>query len=179
MARFGDIPANTVLTRRLILNIFNFRQGATAPADVEIGTSPVSPGFRFSATGELISICQTMPAVWDRGDITIGLVWSLVNGQTDGDLLSVTMDYIAPRVQVPGQGLFKASTQLTDDLAVTTAEGLAAGELYVQTFALLAADATNPLANADAIVFEIHLTNTDEVADIDLVGAIIDFAPTQ
>lgn len=179
MVTLGAVPANTVLTGRQVLNLFNFRQGATAPTDVEIGTSPVSPGFRFSAVGELISICQTMPVIWDRGDVVVGLIWSLVNGQTDGDLLSVTMDYIAPRVQVPGEGLIKSSTQLTDDLAVTTADGLAVGELYVQTFALLAADATNPLANADAIVFEIHLTNIDEVSDIDLVGGVIDFAPTQ
>lgn len=178
MALFGNVLTSTDLTRQIVLVIDQFRKGATAPADVTIGTTPTIPALRFSATNELISLYQVMPFNWDQGDIEVILIWSLVSTEINADAISTTLDYVAPIVLSTGNGLGKTSTQLTDNRAVTTGEGLAIGDLYSQIFTLLAADATNPLANAQGIGLELHLTNLTGVASVDLVGACINFTAT-
>lgn len=177
MTLFGEIPSDKDLERAITLNLVNFRKGATAPADVTIGTSPVVPALRFSAVNQLLSLSQPMPITnWNRGvDIDILLIWSLVNAQVNNDQLSVTMDYNAWQTQATGQGASKTSTQLTNNLSVITAEGLAIEDLYAQQFTLATGDATNPLTNADGVAFEIHLTNLTGVAAADLMCACIHY----
>ncbi len=178
MALFGDVLSNTELTRQIILTANQFRKGATAPTDVTIGTTPTVPALRFAATNELVSLFEVMPLNWDQGDVEIILIWSLAAGEIDADQLSVTVDYTAPIDLSTGNGIAKTSTQLTDDLLVSTANGLAAGDIYSQTFTLLAADATNPLANAVGFALELHLTNLVGVASADLIGACINYTAT-
>lgn len=175
MTLWRDVAGDVDLRRQLILTIEDFRKGGTAPTDVTVGSSPEIPAFRFDATDELISLLQVCPFNWDKGDIDIILIWGLVAAQSDGDQLSVTMDYTAPRLRSTGGGVAKASTQATNDLTVTTAEGLAVGDLYDQVFTLDALDATNPLANAFGIDLDIHLTNLNGVAAADFMGACINF----
>lgn len=178
MTQFGDVRSDTELRRQLVLTEDQFRKGVTAPADVTIGATPTIQALRFSAIDELISLFQVMPFNWDRGDIDLMFAWSLVSAQTDGDQLSSTVDYVALIELSTGSGIAKTSTQLTNDITVTTDNGLAIGDIYTQTFTLLAANGTNPLAAALGIGIEFHLTNIVGVASADLIGACIDYAVT-
>jgi len=167
------------IDRQIILSIEQFRKGATAPSDVTIGTTPTIPALRFAATNELLSLFEVMPLNWDNTQrVEVILIWSLVSTEINGDAISMTMDYTAPQTLTTGAGIAKTSTQLTDDRAVTTGEGLAIGDLYSQVFTLAAGDATNPLTSADTIAMEIHLTNLTGIASIDLVGACINYKAT-
>jgi len=172
--------AESPLDRQIILTTTQFRKGATAPSDVTIGTTPTIPALRFAATNELLSILQVMPFNWDKTqDIELILIWSLVSTEINGDAISITVDYTATQFQATGEGIAKTSTQITDDLAVTTGEGLAIGDLYSHSITIAENDATNPLADADAVALEIHLTNLTGVASVDLVGACFNYkAPT-
>jgi hypothetical protein len=178
MVAFNDVAGDTALRRQIILTANQFRKGVTAPSDVTIGSTPTIPAQQFAATNELVSLFQAMPFNWDKGDVDLVLIWSLAAVETNGDQLSTTLDYTAPIALSTGNGLAKTSTQLTNDLTVTTANGLAIGDVYSQTFTLSAADGDNPLANAIGIAIEIHLTNTVGVALVDLIGACISYAAT-
>jgi hypothetical protein len=166
----------TNVPREIALQIDQFRKGATAPTDVTIGTTPTIPAFRLSRTTELISIYQIMPLNWDTTrDVSFLPIWSLVNPQVAGDQISVTMDYVATQVENPGSGIAKTSTQVTQNITLSDAQGVGVGDLYNGSIPILAADPTNPLANATHIGLEFHLTNLIGVAEIDFVGACITY----
>lgn len=173
----GSVLSNRNLDRSVMLRTINFRKGVTAPTDVTLGTTPTVPALRFAATNELASLTQLLPTFdWNKtANIQVFLLWSLVSAETNGDQISTTLDYVAWQQSSTGQGLARASTQLTSNTTVTTGNGLAVGDIYVQTFTLAAADATNPLANADGISFEIHLTNTTGVASVDLIAGCVNY----
>lgn len=176
MTLFGEVISNTLLDRQIILTGNQFRKGATAPTDVTIGTTPTIAAQRFAATNELASIFDVLPFNIDlTQDLELILIWSLVSVQINNDTLNVTLDYTAPIINTTAAGIAKASTQLLGVTTVTTGNGLAVGDMYSMLFTLLAADATNPLANAAGIAAEIHLTNTTGVASADLVAACLNY----
>lgn len=165
--------------RNHVFDLSNFRKGATAPADSTLGTTPTVPTFYFSATNELISAYITLHEAWDKNfDIELELFWALATAQTNGDNLSVTLDYVVTKHDTTGQGPGKTSTQLTLNHQLTTAEGLAVGDLHPTIFTLAANDANNGFAPGDTSVgigFEIHLTNVTEVADIHLLAGHLNY----
>jgi len=173
---FGEVISNTLLDRQIIINGEQFRKGVTAPTDVTIGTTPTIDALRFDAVAELASTFEVLPFNIDpTEDIELNLIWSLANIQINNDTLDMTMDYTAPILLSTANGIAKASTQLTATTTVTTANGLAVGDLYSMLFTMLAGDATNPLANAVGLAMEIHLTNVTGVLAADLVAACINY----
>lgn len=172
MTDFGQVASNTALTRSIHIDIANLRQGATAPTEVVIGTTPEVPALRFAATNELVSVYASFPQDLDKTqDVVLHLQWVLVTAETDADTLDVTCDYVAVIPNSTGSGPGKTSSQVTGQVTVTTANGLAAGDLYEMNITFSAGDATNPLASAHGIGLEFHLTNTTGVASADLIDA--------
>jgi hypothetical protein len=176
MTAFGAVLSNQALSEQIIVTGNQFRRGVTAPTEVTIGTTPTVDALQFAATNELVSTFFALPFNMDRTvDPQLVLIWSLVNAETNGDQLSITMDYTAPIDLSTGDGVAKASSQILDNLTVTTANGLAIGDIYTQAFSFPVADATNPITNAIGLAIEFHLTNTVGVAAIDLIGACLGY----
>jgi hypothetical protein len=145
-----------------------FRRGVTAPTDVTIGSTPTIAALQFALVGELASLYHSFPEDLDRNhDITLRLQFSLAAVETNGDTCDFTCDYTAPTVAT-GAGIAKASTQVTGQFTAVTGR-LAIGDMYTMDITFPFADATNPIAVALGIAFEIHLTNTTGVGLIDLV----------
>lgn len=168
MSRFGEVSNAQVLTRSRNITGDQFRQGATAPTDVTIGTTPTIPALLFDATNELASLYYALPEEADLTvDVIIRLHFSLSSVQLNGDTCDFTCDYTAPTL-AGGAGIAKASTQITGQFTAVTGR-LAVGDMYEMDLTFQAGDATNPLASAIALAAEIHLTNVTGVADIHLV----------
>lgn len=176
MTRHGDVPSDTLLQRQIILTGDQFRNGVTAPTAETVGTTPTIPVLRFDAIAELVSIFEAMPFNWDKTvDVQLVLIWSLVNAQSNGETLDVTMDYTAPQDNATGEGIAKTSTQVTGQVTVTTANGLAVGDLYTMTINLDRNDGDNPFSSADFMAMEFHLTNLTGVAAAHLVSGCINW----
>ena len=176
MALFGDVPANQALIREIAINTALFRKGVTAPSDVIIGTTPEVPVLRFAATNEIVDIGIDMPANWDKGDVQMRLLCRLVSVQLNNDTCDFTCDYVATTLAT-GEGVEKAETTITGLFTAVTGR-LAIGDMYELVLTLLAADGTNPLANAISIHGELHLTNITGVASVDVVGAKLRYTAT-
>jgi len=173
---FGEVVSSQGLSDQILITAEQFRNGATAPAGVTIGTTPTVDALQFSATNQLVSTFFALPFNMDRTiDPQLVLVWSLAQVENNADTLDVTLDYTAPIDLSTGDGIAKASTQLTDALTVTTANGLAIGDIYTQTFTFANGDATNPLASAIGLAIEFHLTNVTGVGTVDLIGACLGY----
>lgn len=154
--------------RTLHLSGDQFRKGATAPTDVTIGTTPTIPALHFDATGELASLYHSLPNDADlTQDIILRLQFSLSAVEVNLDTCDFSCDYTAPTL-AGGAGIAKASTNITGQFTAVTGR-LAIGDMYVMDLTFTAGDATNPLASALGIAFEIHLTNTTGVGEVDLV----------
>ena len=176
MTAFGGVLSSQVLSEQIIITAEQFRVGGTAPGAVTIGTTPTVDALQFSATNQLVSTFFPLPFNMDRTiDPALVLIWSLAATETNADELSITLDYTAPIDLSTGDGIAKASTQLTNNLPVTTANGLAIGDIYSQTIPFAVGDATNPLASAIGLAIEFHLTNTVGVGIIDLIGACLGY----
>ena len=161
--------------RQSVVRIDNFKLGAVAPIKVTIGTTPVIAALRFANIDETISAYEILPLNYSGGTMSIILIWSLVSTQTNNDTLNVTLDYVAPIIYSTGDGAARDSTQLTATTTVTTAKGLAIGDIYTMEFILNPLDTTNPLASANGIGWEFHLTNTSGVASADLLSACLNY----
>ena len=171
---FGEILSSQALSEQIIITANQFRNGAVAPSDVTIGATPTVDALQFSATNQLVSTFFPLPFNMDRTiDPALVLIWSLSAVENNADTLDVTLDYTAPIDLSTGSGIAKASTQLTDALTVTTANGLAIGDIYSQSFSFAVGDATNPLASAIGLAVEFHLTNITGVGEADLIGACL------
>lgn len=171
MSKFGQVLTNESLRRQLIYPVENFRKGVTAPTDQTQGTTPAIPTLRFTAAEEIASIGIVMPADWDETqDVDLIFEGALVVGQTNLDTWDWTVDYIFWENPGNNSSLLKTSTQVTGQVAVTTANGLAIDDVYRLTNTLSAVDATNPFANAKGMGFECHLTNVTGVGSIDIVS---------
>ena len=156
------------LERALHLSGDQFRKGATAPTDVTIGTTPTIPALLFNATNELASLYHSLPADADlTQDIILRLQFSLSSIEVNLDTCDFTCDYTAVTL-VTAEGIAKASTSVTGQFTAVTGR-LAVGDLYEMDITFTAGDATNPLATAIGIAFEIHMTNVTGVADIHLI----------
>ena len=178
MGAAGDVANDRDLVRRTSVAVGNFELGGTAPTSATLGTTPTVPGLLFDATAELVRISFDSPPQWDAdndGDIDLILNGWLNVAETNNDTWDMTMDYIAMTAGSVG-GPLKASTQITAQTTVTTANGLAQGDMYQMTFTLSAADATNPLTSSVIqVVMEIHLSNTLQVGEIVLSSADINY----
>ena len=179
MTLFGVVDTEQQLIRSIILTIDDYRKGSTGPSDAPTGDTPTIPLLLFNATNELLSLHVVMPTNWDKDqDCTLDFVWSLASNQTNNDVLSVTVDYVAIQKETTGAGIAKTSTQLTPTLTVTTANGLATGDIYTMAATLAAADGSNGFTGGDkttGFYFEFHLTNLTGVADIHFVGGCINY----
>lgn len=178
MTAFGDVVGNTTLTRSVPVRGSQFRKGASAPTDATIGTTPTIGVLLFDATAETGSVFVEPPADWDRSqDCTLRLICALVNTETDADTLDWTLDYTVPLSLSTGDGVGRTSTSLTNSVSVTTANGLAVDDVYVASFTLASADATNPFSASNSVGFalEIHLTNITGVIAIHLIEAVLDY----
>jgi hypothetical protein len=172
-----DTADTRIVNRTLNLSGQNFRKGATAPTEVTIGTTPTVPALLFDATAELASTYVRMPGDFDPAvDLTLILTWSLVNSQSDSEVASITLNYVATEENSTGNGADKTSTQVLGTTTVTTGNGLAVNDVYTTSFTIDASDATNPLASANGLGVEIGLTNVTGVAAIHLLDASLEYA---
>lgn len=172
MVETGTVSSDTTIERTMPLTANQFRQGATAPTEVTVGTTPTIPALLMDAVNELLTVGIERPPDWEVGtDITFDIFFELVVGETNGDTLDITYDHIVAQIGSTGGGSGKTSTQTTAQVTVTTAEGLAAGDRYTIECILLAADADNPLdANFQQAHVEFHLTNVTGVGAIHITG---------
>lgn len=169
---FGGVASDQVLTRSIHLAGDQFRKGATAPTDVTIGTTPTITALRFDATNELASVYASLPADVDRSqNIILRLQFALIGAETNGETLDVNCNYTAILANSTGSGPGKANTNVAGQTTVTTANGLATGDVYTMDITFVAGDATNPLANAVALAIEINLTNITGVIGMDVLDA--------
>ncbi len=179
MTTFGAVDTEKTLTRSVILTIDDFRKGVTAPTDTTIGTTPAIAALQHNATNELTSCHVVMPADWDKtADCSFDLVFALRATETNNDVLSVTVDYTTILKNTTGSGPGRTSSQLTPTVTVTTANGLAIGDVYTMTATLDKDDASNAynaVANAIGFCFEFHLTNITGVADIDCISGCVNY----
>lgn len=176
MATFGTVNSSTTLTREVLIAAHAVKKGATAPTDQTVGTTPTIAVLRFAATNELISQYIAFPADMDKtAAMAIHIEWCLVSGQTNGDTMDWTIDYVCPRENSTGNGLAKTSTQVNGTTTVTTGNGLAAGDVYSTTISITPGDATNPTANANGIALELHMTDTSGVASVDLISLHLNY----
>ena len=174
MTAFGGVISSQALSEQIIITAEQFRSGVSAPTGVTIGTTPTVDALQFAATNELVSTFFPLPFNMDRTiNPALVLIWSLAATELNNDTLDITLDYTAPIDLSTGSGIAKTSTQLTDALTVTTANGLAIGDVYSQSFSFAVGDATNPLASAIGLAVEFHLTNLTGVGIIDLIGACL------
>ncbi len=170
MGDFGDVAVDQALTRSVHLSGDQFRKGVTAPTDVFIGATPRIPALRFDAVAELASLYVALPADMDRSQNAIlRIQFALIAAPSDGATLDATCNYTAALANSTGSGPAKASTSITGQTTVTTANGLATGDVYTMDITFVAADGTNPLANAVGIAFEINLTNITGVIGMDVI----------
>lgn len=170
MGDFGAVAANQTLSREQRVSGAQFRKGVTAPTDATIGTTPTVPALLFDATAELATAVLEKPQDWEPAtDITLVILWALVNVQVNNDTLDITCNYTAPTLTTAG-GFGKASTGITGQVTAVTGR-LAIGDLYEMTLTFAQGDATNPLTNAVAIAAEINMTNLTGVAAAHLLGA--------
>lgn len=173
---FGEVLSSQALSEQIIITAEQFRNGATAPTGVTIGTTPTVDALQFNATNQLVSTFFPLPFNMDRTvNPELVLIWSLAQVENNADTLDLTLDYTAPIDLSTGSGIAKTSTQLTDALTVTTANGLAIGDIYSQAIAFAVGDATNPLASAIGLAIEFHLTNVTGVGTVDLIGACLGY----
>lgn len=177
MTTFGAVDTEDTLFRVVPVDVADIRKGSTAPTDVTIGTTPVVAALLFDATAELASLNIVMSPDWDKAqDVSVVLVFALVNAQSDAEVLSVTFDYIRVKKDTTAEGVAAArtSTQVLATKAVATATGLAVGDVYLLTATLDKDDANNGWAADDdtvMIVAEFHLTNLTGVAAMHVLGA--------
>lgn len=168
-------------TRSVVLTLDDYRKGVTAPTDATVGSTPTIPVLLFNATNELLSLHTVMPIDWDKSkDCSVDFVWSLSSNESNNDVLSVTIDYVAVKKNTTGAGIAKTSTALTPTTTVTTANGLAIGDIYTMSAILAQDDSNNGFAAGDdttGFCLEFHLTNTTGVADIHFVGGCINYSP--
>ena len=170
MTHFGEVLSTQVMTRSVHIPVLDFRKGATGPSDVTIGTTPTMGALLFDATAELVSLYIAIPEEMDvTVDPILRLQFSLSSTQLNADTCDFTCDYVAPTLTT-AEGLAKASTQVTGQFTAVTGR-LAVGDIYEMDITFDAADATNPLASALGVAFELHLTNVTGVADIHLFDA--------
>jgi hypothetical protein len=135
---------------------------------VTIGTTPTIPALLFDATNELASLYHSIPIDADlTQDIILRIQFSLAAVETNLDTCDFTCDYTAPTL-AGGAGIAKTSTQVTGQFTAVTGR-LAIGDIYEMDITFSAGDATNPLAAARGIAFELHLTNTVGVGAIHLL----------
>lgn len=170
-AKFRDVTGDTTLNRVLAITSTQWRRGATAPTEATVGTTPQTAVLLFDSTNEVAGVYVNFPDDMDKTqDIRFDINISLVNAETNNDVLSITMDYVAPIENSTGNGLDKTSTQVLATKTVTTAAGLAINDMYILQLPISATDATNPLANSIGVSLDIHLTNTTGVAAIHTIN---------
>ncbi len=171
-----DVPGNTNLNRQFILPVENLRMGVTAPTQNLRGTTPSVPVLTFANVNELAGSAFTMPIDWDNDTFNIIYEWALTAVQVNNDTLDVTTNYLAWEDEDnAGNSVLKTSTALTSQVTVTTAKGLAIGDVYRMSDTVLAADANNPLANVNGFAFELNLTNVAGVGSADLISVCISY----
>ena len=162
--------------RAIILTTNDFRKGVSAPIDVTIGTTPTVPALRFTSVLELVTAFAMMPTDWDSGDVLVVLIMALTTTELTGEDISMKMDYVTVVPESTGLGPGRASTRVTVDHTVTTATGLATGDVHGVMFPISATDATNPIPRGTSpkgLAMEFSLNNVVGVAAIDLIGACI------
>lgn len=177
MTDFGAVLSSVPLIRSPgHVGVETLRKGSTAPTDVLVGTTPSVPALLFDATAELVSGSFELPSTYDGGDVVFTLYGALVNVQLNGDVWSWNVDYLAVTPGTTGEGITKASTNLTPTRTITTGEGLAIDDVYDLAFTFGAGDATNPLStDVKIIVFEMSLANLTGVAAIHAIHATVEF----
>lgn len=176
MANFGEVNTSTTLIRQVSISLADIQKGGTAPTDATINTTPTIPALLFDATNELANIVSKVPK--EGSDFTsnpeLHLFFALVNSQTNGETLDMTMDYVTGKI---GDNMAsKTSTQVTAQTTVTTANGLAAGNFYEIQFTMTAGDANNPFdSDSDYFSGEFHLTNVTGVAAIHMLSGHLEY----
>jgi len=174
--RVLEHTGSSEITRAIHFFGAEFGKGGTAPTDATIGTTPAVPALLFDAIAETASVYTPFFPDMDLSkDIIVKIQFALVNAETNGDTVSLTINYVVPVSLTTGSGPDKTSTQLLPTRTVTTGEGLAINDLYEIEATISAADATNPLAGGAGVGIEIHLTNTTGVAAIHVIDARLEY----
>lgn len=176
---FVDAPN---MRRSITLTMEDFFLGVNAPVPVTLGTTPTIHALRYSATIEKASTHMFLP--WDldpNNRIGLHMEFALIDVQSPGDSLDVTVDYIIMAPETPGAGPGKANTTLLVSEEVTVEKGANPLDIYRLTTFIEPDDATNPfwLDRRMNIALELHLTNTTGVARADLISTCLCYAPKQ
>lgn len=144
-----------------------------------IGTTPAVPAAFSSTTAHYYRSNITMPLDWNKNeDVDIRYQIGPVFAETDGDEMSWTLDYIAMVKETTAKGPLKTSTQMTTDVTLTTAFGVAAGDIYDLVFTLDKDNSDNGWALGDktvSIAFDLHLTNITDVQWVRVYGISLDY----
>lgn len=156
------------------LRLADFHLGSTPPTANTVGTTPAIGALRFDATAETANIYIAMPPDWDKAqNCAFELHCALTTTEDDADAISWDYNYVAIQDRTTGQGATQTSTGSALGISVTTANGLATGDVYVLSKNLVRTNAQNGWSVGDATVafqIEFHLTNLTGVAAIDLLG---------
>lgn len=167
--QWGSVLSSVAIQREVTIRANTAKKGVTAPSDTTIGTTPTITVVQFSAVAQTISAYISFPADMDKtAAMSIHLEWGLAVGETNGDSMDWTIDYTVPIEGTTGAGIAKTSTQITGSTTVTTAAGLAAGDVYTTELTVTPGDATNPTANGRGIAIELHMTNLTGVGTVNL-----------
>jgi len=161
----------------VVLTVDDFRKGATGPTDVEVGTTPTIALLRFDAVNELLSAFVAMPFNWSRlSDVELLLGFGLTQAQTNGDVLSINLDYTALEMDVPGGGFDRTSTNIVIDTELTTAKGLGTGDVYLIRQLLDKNDPANGFTdNTYGFGIQFNLANLVGVDNIHFIAGCIDY----
>lgn len=162
---FGRIPE--IIKRQFVIPAQNLTQGVTSPSINQRGPLAVDV-FNLRLVAEELKGDCAIPTQWDHSDFEIVLDFALSDIQTNGNALDIDFNYQIWQAESPGNGQLKTVTNTTGQVIVTTANGLAIGDIYRMRIMLDANDGDNPLANADGMSFSLNLSNILEVGEIDL-----------
>lgn len=142
--------------------------GSTPPTAATVGTTPAMPALLFDATGETVSIGVRVPAGYSGdADLKLRLHFALVNTETAGDDINVTLDLVCVNTD-SDEAVTQTSTQATvsHDLGATVTQDT----VHTVELTIDYDDANNPVAAGDFLVLEFHLTNTTTVASVHFLG---------
>jgi len=163
---FGEVNSTTTLLRQQNLTLNDFRVGVTSPTETTVGTSPAVPVFLFDRVEELLNTAIPRPVDLDVSvNSKLVLIIALSAIQNDGDTLDLTFNYVAVS-QAQASNFAKADTVKTASLTVTTAGGLAVGDVYQFEVELEHGGGANPIdGTTSSIEIEFHLTNETGVGE--------------
>ena len=171
MTQFGEVITNTDLNRSrevaFLPGIANPPGGPTG-----IGASPEIGMFIFAGTSDTVYFFMPFPEDMDFSvDPSLDTFWSLATAETNGDGVQLDLRYTVPVENTTGSGVDKTSTTVTGFVIATTANGLAANDMYSLNYSIPRADANNPISGGIGLAMQIAYIGTTGLGTIHMTGS--------